>query len=88
MLLWLSDRALTLQEVSMTHLRRRRQEDLRLRKFSERTIRHDTHTVADFASHFRKSPDQLDPEHVRTQMLFLLNEHKLAWKRFRALNRR
>lgn len=39
----------------MTHLRRRMQEDLRLRNFSERTIRHHTHTVAEFAKHFGKS---------------------------------
>ena len=63
----------------MTHLRQRMQEDLRLRNFSERTIRHYTHTVADFAKHFRKSPDQLGPEHVRTYLLFLLNERKFAW---------
>ena len=30
----------------MTHLRQRIQEDLRLRNFSERTVRHYTHTVA------------------------------------------
>jgi hypothetical protein len=41
----------------MTHLRQRMQEDPRMRNFSERTIRHFTHTVADFAKHFRKSPD-------------------------------
>jgi len=63
----------------MTHLRQRMQEDLRLRNFSERTVRHYTHTVADFAKHFRKSPDQLGSEHVRTYLLFLLNERKLAW---------
>ena len=32
----------------MTHLRQRMQEDLRLRNFSERTIRRYAHTVADF----------------------------------------
>jgi site-specific recombinase XerD len=55
------------------------QEDLRLRNFSQRTIRHYTHTVAEFARYFRKSPDQLVPEHVRTFLLYLLNERKLAW---------
>ena len=39
----------TPKEVSMTHLRQRMQEDLRLRNFSERTVRHYTHTVAEFA---------------------------------------
>ncbi len=62
----------------MTHLRHRMQEDLRLRNFSQRTIRHYTHTVAEFARYFRKSPDQLGPEHVRTFLLYLLNERKLA----------
>ena len=66
--------------MSITHLCRRMQEDLRLRNFSERTIRHYTHTVTDFAQHFCKSPDQLGPEHVRTYLLYLLNERKLAWR--------
>jgi hypothetical protein len=43
----------------MTHLRQRMQEGPPLRNFSERTVRHYTHTVADFAKHFRKPPDQL-----------------------------
>ena len=63
----------------MTHLRQRMQEDLRLRNFSERTVRHYTHTVAEFATYFHKSPDQLGPEHIRTFLLHLLNERKLAW---------
>jgi len=63
----------------MTHLRQRMQEDLRLRNFSERTIRRYTHIVAEFAKYFHKSPDQLGPEHVRSFLLYLLNERKLAW---------
>ena len=63
----------------MTHLRQRMQEDLRLRNFSARTIRHYTHTVAEFAKYFHKSPDQLGPEQVRAFLLHLLNERKLAW---------
>jgi site-specific recombinase XerD len=55
------------------------QEDLRLRNFSERTIRRYTEIVAEFATYFHKSPDQLGPEHVRTFLLYLLNEQKLAW---------
>lgn len=63
----------------MTHLRQRMQEDLRLRNFSERTVRHYTHTVAEFATYFHTSPDQLGPEHIRMFLLHLLNERKLAW---------
>jgi len=63
----------------MTHLRQRMQEDLRLRNFSERTVRRYTHTVAEFATYFHKSPDQLGPEHIRTFLLHLLNERKLVW---------
>jgi integrase/recombinase XerD len=62
----------------MTHPRQRRQEDLRLRNISKRTIRRYTVIVAEFARYFRKSPDQLSAEHVRTFLLYLLNERKLA----------
>ena len=36
----------------MTYLRQRMQEDLRLRNFSERTVRRYTHSVAEFANYF------------------------------------
>ena len=54
----------------MTHLRRRMQEDLRLRNFSERTVRHYIHTIVEFAKYFHRPPDQLGPEHVRTFLLY------------------
>jgi integrase/recombinase XerD len=63
----------------MTYLRQRMQEDLRLRNYSARTIHSYTRIVAEFASYFHKSPDQLGPEHIRTWLLYLLNERKLAW---------
>ena len=43
----------------MTQLRQRMQEDLQLRNFSQRTIRHYTHTASEFAKYFHKSPHQL-----------------------------
>jgi len=54
-------------------------EDLRLRNFYRRTIRRYTHTVAEFAKYFHKSPDQLGPDHIRAFLLHLLNGRKLAW---------
>ena len=64
----------------MTALRQRMQEELQLRNYSPETIRSYTEAVADFAHYFHKSPDQLGPEHVRTYLLYLLNEQKLSWQ--------
>jgi hypothetical protein len=47
--------------------------------YSPRTVHSYTPIVAEFASYIRESPDQLGPEHIRTWLLYPLDERKLAW---------
>jgi integrase/recombinase XerD len=68
----------------MTELRKRLIEDLRLRNYSEQTIRSYTRAVADLARYHRKPPDRLSSEEIRAYQLHLLDERKLAWPTFQA----
>ena len=63
----------------MTPLRQRMLEDMQLRNYSAQTMRAYLHCVADFARHFRTSPEHLGPEQVRTYQLFLVQEKQVAW---------
>jgi Phage integrase, N-terminal SAM-like domain len=62
----------------VTLLRQRMLEDLQIRQYSPTTIRLYLFTVTEFARYFRKSPDQLGPEHIRQYQLFLIKENKPA----------
>jgi len=53
-------------------------EELQRRNYSPLTIQSYLHAVADFARYFRKSPDQLNEEHMREYHLHLVHDLKLA----------
>jgi site-specific recombinase XerD len=66
----------------MTPLRRRMQEELQRRNYSEITsvcyLRH----VADFAKFFGRSPDSLGAEEIKQFQLHLIHEKKLSWSTY------
>jgi integrase/recombinase XerD len=61
----------------MTLLRQRMLEDLQIRNYAPSTVECYVRSVAEFAKHFNKSPDQLGPEEIRSWQLFLLNEKRV-----------
>jgi integrase/recombinase XerD len=62
----------------VTRLRQMMLEELQRRNYSRNTIRAYLSTVADFAKHFRRSPDKLGPDHLRSYHAYLLRDRKLA----------
>ena len=58
----------------MTPLRQRMLEDLQIRNYAPSTVECYVRSVAEFAKHFNRSPDQLGPEEIRSWQLFLLKE--------------
>src|SRR5580700_7370009 len=61
----------------MTALRQRMLEDLRIRNYAPTTVACYIRSVAEFAKHFNKPPDQLGHEEIRSWQLFLLNERRV-----------
>jgi integrase/recombinase XerD len=63
----------------MTPLRRRMQEELQRRNYSDITaicyLRH----VAEFAKHFGRSPDLLGAEEIKQFQLYLIQNRKVSW---------
>jgi site-specific recombinase XerD len=65
-------------EVSpMTALRERMLEDLRIRNYAPTTVACYIRSVAEFAKHFNKPPDQLGPEEIRSWQLYLLKQKRV-----------
>ena len=58
----------------MTLLKQRMLEDLRIRNYAPTTVDCYVRSVAEFAKHFNKPPDQMGPEEIRSWQLHLLNE--------------
>jgi site-specific recombinase XerD len=62
----------------MSLLRRRMIEDMQIRNLTPNTQRVYVENVFRFACHFRKSPDRLGPDEIRTYLLHLTRERRLA----------
>ncbi len=62
----------------MTSLRQRMIEDMQVRNFSPRTQATYLHQVAQFASHFGRSPDALGPAELRAYQVYLTTAKRLA----------
>lgn len=63
----------------MTQLRKRMQEELQRRNYSESTIVCYLRQITDFAKHFGRSPAQLGPEEIKQFQLYLVQEKKVSW---------
>jgi len=61
----------------MTPLKQRMLEDLHIRNYAPSTVRCSVRSVAEFAKHFKKSPEHLGPEEIRKWQLYLRDEKKL-----------
>jgi len=66
----------------MTALRQRMIEDMRLRNLSRHTIDAYVLAVKQFASHFKRSPEQSTPQDVRQYLLYLVQEKHASWSRY------
>ena len=62
----------------MTHLRQLMLDELERRNYSPHTVRSYLHAVEEFAQHFRRSPEQLGPDHVREYQVHLFRDRKLS----------
>jgi hypothetical protein len=69
--------------VVMGKLRDRMRDDLRLRNYSERTIKGYLLYAKKFVAHFMRPPEQITRDEVRAYLLYLMNERGLAGSTYR-----
>jgi len=62
----------------VTHLRQLMLDELERRNYSPNTVRSYLHAVEEFARHFRRSPEQLGPDHIREYQVHLFRDRKLS----------
>lgn len=67
----------------MSSLRRRMQIDLRLRNYSRATEKTYLYHADRFVDHFKRSPARLGPDHIRSYLLYLIDERKGSWSWWR-----
>ena len=62
----------------VTHLRQLMLDELQRRNYSPSTVRCYIHALEDFAKYFHRSPERLDPSHIREYQLHLFRDRKLS----------
>ena len=62
----------------MTHLRHAMLEELQRRNYAKTTVNAYIHAVEQFAKHFKRRPDRLTVDHLRTYQAYLLRDRKLG----------
>jgi integrase/recombinase XerD len=61
----------------VTHLRQAMLEELQRRNYANTTVEYYVRAVEQFAKHFKRSPDQLNQDHLRRYQAYLLRDRKL-----------
>ena len=67
----------------MTPLRKRMIEDMKIRDYSDHTISAYVSAVYRLAAFYRKSPDKLGREEIRTFLVDLVEDKKVSWPYYR-----
>ncbi len=67
------------KEPTVTPLRQRMLDDMRLRNLAPGTQEAYVRAVAGLARHFGRSPDQISDEQVREYLLYLVQEREVGW---------